>query len=249
MSQTSAKAGVALDSARGDLGEGAVKEIVRVGGHTRSEKRWSAPKIHGRWDKQRTASFMILGDSCTRPPPLLRRRHRPPGGELGRQTGAAARGRGHRADGAETRRHRLTMVDRDDLARRPSRCMAATSAWTAPASPPARSKLRFSDSRAPARLSNCSSPSNREPNTETVRGLTTLACSPLELRRFLGFLPRRQGVCNPEGATKVVHHVRAWARRGTRRFKPPRRAGGHRQHHPIPPAYAHQSPRREVSAP
>ena len=181
-------------------GFGAVKEIVREHElHTVCEEA-KCPNIHECWGKQRTASFMILGDSCTR-----RCRFCAVGTGL---PGEVDRLEPLRVAAAIARmglRHaHVTMVDRDDLADGGAAMMAATIRAIRARVPTCSIEVLTSDfmgSREAIELVVESGPDIVSHNIETVRRLTPLVRSRSSYDRSLGFL-RVAKELDPEGVTK-----------------------------------------------
>lgn len=178
----------------------AVKRTVRSQElHTVCEEA-RCPNIHECWGRHRTASFMILGDSCTR-----RCRFCAVGTGL---PGEVDRLEPLRVAAAVSRmglKHaHVTMVDRDDLADGGASMMAATVRAIKARIPACSIEILTSDfmgSRDAIRVVAESGADIVSHNLETVRRLTPLVRSRSSYARSLDFLRVAKDL-DPDGVTK-----------------------------------------------
>jgi lipoic acid synthetase len=178
----------------------AVKELVRAQElHTVCEEA-RCPNIHECWGTHRTASFMILGDSCTR-----RCRFCAVGTGL---PGEVDRLEPMRVAAAVLRmglKHaHVTMVDRDDLPDGGASMMAATVRAIRARAPACSIEVLTSDfmgSVESIRAVVESGPDLVSHNLETVRRLTPLVRSRSSYDRSLDFLRFAKDL-DPKGVTK-----------------------------------------------
>jgi lipoyl synthase len=177
-----------------------VKRLVRSEElHTVCEEA-RCPNLHECWGTHRTASFMILGDTCTR-----RCRFCAVGTGL---PGAVDKLEPMRVGAAVLRmglKHaHVTMVNRDDLEDGGASMMAATVRAIRARSPGCTVEVLTSDfmgSREAIRAVVESAPDIMSHNVETVRRLTPLVRSRSSYDRSLEFLRVARGL-SPDGVTK-----------------------------------------------